>query len=268
MVGIYEIVNKVNKKCYIGKSRNINNRFNVHLSTLRGNCNSNKALQSDYSKYGEENFEFNCVLECDEDLLSYYELKTIKEKSKLTELYNENNINECTMYELLNKLEEERKINKESQKSSDIMENMINEQINKINIKKEDLKISYEDIDLIKSVAQMESLFNDNKFSDKYSLITKFEIDKHSLIENDNFKYISSAIKNNILNKTIRHIKRNYGSMIYILKEEDNKKLSRVEFKRAINNKGIEYRIYVEFEYALISNIGNRRKFSTSIVLK
>lgn len=268
MKGIYEIRNIINGKVYIGKSRNIDNRIRNHISTLRGNCNTNKSLQNDYNKYREENFEFNHILECDEDLLPYYELKTIEEKSKVTELYNENNINECNMYELLSKLEEERKENKDSRKSINITENAINEQISKINIKKEDLKLSHEDIELIKSVSQIESMFNENKFSDKYSLISRFEIDKHSILENDNFKYISNTIKYNMLNKVVRYIKRNYGSMIEILKEDINEPLSNIEFKQIITNKNIQYRINVELEYTLVTNKDNKYKFNTSIPIR
>lgn len=267
MKGIYEVKNTVNGSVYIGKSIDVDGRIKQHISALRGNYDSNEPLQNDYNKHGEEKFEFNIILECDEDLLPYYEFKTIEEKSKVTDVYNKNSIKLCNMYELLSKLEVERTENKDLKKSIDIIENSINEQISKINIKKEDLKLSYEDIESIRSIAQMESMFNDNKWSYDYTLISKYELNKHCITESDDFKYISSTTKNSILKKTIRYINRNYGSMIEILKE-DNNLLSNIEFEQIKTKKGIEYRINVELEYSLIINKDNKYKFTTSILIK
>lgn len=54
--GIYEIVNQVNGKIYIGSSIDIERRRNDHFNTLRNNRHKNKHLQSSYNKHGEEAF--------------------------------------------------------------------------------------------------------------------------------------------------------------------------------------------------------------------
>ena len=56
--GIYVIVNLVNNKFYIGRTKNFNNRKTQHFSKLRLNKHGNKYLQNAYNKYGEDNFIF------------------------------------------------------------------------------------------------------------------------------------------------------------------------------------------------------------------
>ena len=76
--GIYKIVNNVNKKIYIGQSININRRFREHKSKLRYDKHINRYLQNSWNKYNEENFEFDIVEECTEDLLDDREKYWIK----------------------------------------------------------------------------------------------------------------------------------------------------------------------------------------------
>lgn len=45
MIGIYQITNKHNNKKYIGKSGNLFNRWDKHISDLINNKHSNKYLQ-------------------------------------------------------------------------------------------------------------------------------------------------------------------------------------------------------------------------------
>lgn len=77
---VYKIINKINKKCYIGITKSIKNRFNYH--TQRYNKTSKKEylekpLYKAFRKYGIENFKF----------IILYEGLTIKEaKSKEIEL--------------------------------------------------------------------------------------------------------------------------------------------------------------------------------------
>ena len=59
--GIYIIKNKVNKKYYIGSSKDINGRWRKHLSDLRRGIHANQHLQSAWSLYGEENFTFSIL---------------------------------------------------------------------------------------------------------------------------------------------------------------------------------------------------------------
>jgi group I intron endonuclease len=68
--GIYNIVNLINGKVYIGSTRNFDERFSNHLIELRINNHGNKHLQNSFNKYGEENFIFKIVkvLNTDNDI--------------------------------------------------------------------------------------------------------------------------------------------------------------------------------------------------------
>ena len=71
--GIYMIQNKVNNKIYIGQAVDIEDRWGEHRRGLRGGYHDNTHLQRSWNKYGEENFEFTILLECDESDLNMYE---------------------------------------------------------------------------------------------------------------------------------------------------------------------------------------------------
>jgi group I intron endonuclease len=60
---IYKIENVINKKCYIGCSKNVDNRFYEHKWDLRNNHHHNVYLQRSWNKYGEDSFTFN-IIEC------------------------------------------------------------------------------------------------------------------------------------------------------------------------------------------------------------
>lgn len=60
---IYKIQNKINNKLYVGSSRNYKKRWYFHLKDLRKNNHPNIYLQTDYNKYGEDNFEFSLIYE-------------------------------------------------------------------------------------------------------------------------------------------------------------------------------------------------------------
>lgn len=74
MIGIYKIENKVNGKVYIGQSIDIEKRWKCHTSYLNSGIHHNKHLQSAWDKYGEENFEFKLVEECDAENLNQKEI--------------------------------------------------------------------------------------------------------------------------------------------------------------------------------------------------
>lgn len=63
--GIYKIVNKLNNKYYLGSSKNFHVRKLKHFNELRKNIHHNIHLQRAFNKYGEENFEFIILEECE-----------------------------------------------------------------------------------------------------------------------------------------------------------------------------------------------------------
>lgn len=79
MIGIYCIVNLLNNKKYFGQSTNVENRIKDHKYALDGDYHHNNHLQKAYTKYGEINFMFCPILECEEDALDFYEIKFISE---------------------------------------------------------------------------------------------------------------------------------------------------------------------------------------------
>lgn len=71
--GIYKITNLVNSKIYIGQSINIFSRWGYHRRALNNNKHVNKHLQRAWNQYGEQNFVFSIVLECNYEDLNKYE---------------------------------------------------------------------------------------------------------------------------------------------------------------------------------------------------
>lgn len=69
--GIYQILNLVNGKRYIGQSINIKHRFGNHKSSLNIGNHKNKYLQSSWNKYGEASFIFEII-----ELIGTEELNT------------------------------------------------------------------------------------------------------------------------------------------------------------------------------------------------
>ena len=65
--GIYKIVSIVNpNKIYIGSAVNIKERWNRHLSELRkGKHGEHRHLQHHFNKYGEEDFQFSVLENCE-----------------------------------------------------------------------------------------------------------------------------------------------------------------------------------------------------------
>lgn len=66
MIGIYKITNKINGKCYIGQSINIQKRINEHFwkSKCEKDVSFNSILHTAIRKYGKENFEYETLQEC------------------------------------------------------------------------------------------------------------------------------------------------------------------------------------------------------------
>lgn len=65
--GIYKITNKINNKCYIGKSSNIEERWKYHIENRNSSREYDKPLYKAFRKYGIENFSFEII----EELVNY-----------------------------------------------------------------------------------------------------------------------------------------------------------------------------------------------------
>lgn len=85
MVGIYKITNKLNGKCYIGQSIDINRRFKEHIRGLNTKTCHNSHFQGAWDMYGSENFEFEIIEEVNN--ANYLDEREIYYIS----LYNSNN---------------------------------------------------------------------------------------------------------------------------------------------------------------------------------
>jgi group I intron endonuclease len=76
--GIYRILNNVNSKSYIGKSIRLYHRKYQHFVQLRSNRHQNSYLQYAFNKYGADNFSFEVLEICDENILGQREHYWIK----------------------------------------------------------------------------------------------------------------------------------------------------------------------------------------------
>lgn len=85
--GIYIITNNDNGKKYIGKSKNIERRFKQHKSDLPVS-----KIGKDIKKYGEDNFTFEILEECDEEELDLKEKEYIKDYGVCVWGYNKQGI--------------------------------------------------------------------------------------------------------------------------------------------------------------------------------
>ncbi len=72
MKGIYQILNIVTGKCYIGSAIDIKQRWRGHKSGLRRGTSKNIKLQNTWNKHGEQAFEFNIIEIIDVDKEELY----------------------------------------------------------------------------------------------------------------------------------------------------------------------------------------------------
>lgn len=70
--GIYQLINKKTKKCYIGSSYDLYRRLKNHISSLNKGGHCNIALQQDYNKE-TNNFSYEVLEFCPDDKLPYLE---------------------------------------------------------------------------------------------------------------------------------------------------------------------------------------------------
>ena len=89
---VYQIINLINNKVYIGETTRGELRWKDHLARLRGNYHRNKLLQEDFNKYGEEAFEWSILKEFedeDKNNLLLEEARSIQQHiNEGVELYN------------------------------------------------------------------------------------------------------------------------------------------------------------------------------------
>jgi group I intron endonuclease len=88
---IYQIVNSINGKVYVGQTMRGVLRWNQHLRRLRGNRHVNPNLQADFNEFGEDVFEWSIIQELpkDREVLVQEETNTIQRLlAEGKELYN------------------------------------------------------------------------------------------------------------------------------------------------------------------------------------
>lgn len=102
ITGVYSIINKINYKTYIGSSKDIDRRWREHINNLNKNKHINHALQHDWNEYGQDNFKFSVIKQCDEKDLKYIELEEINDAWE--ELYNAPSIKDELIYLISNHL--------------------------------------------------------------------------------------------------------------------------------------------------------------------
>lgn len=78
LCGVYKITNNINGKVYIGQSINMYMRWKDHVNSLNRNDSRCTLLQRAWNKYGEENFSFDILEVCTEDMLDEIEVKYIE----------------------------------------------------------------------------------------------------------------------------------------------------------------------------------------------
>lgn len=86
--GIYKITNLINGKVYVGQSCRIYERWMHHRSDLRHDSAANGHLQQAWNKYGEDNFAFEVVEECDIAMLDQREIFWINKLDSRISGYN------------------------------------------------------------------------------------------------------------------------------------------------------------------------------------
>ena len=68
--GIYKITNKLNNKCYIGQSANIELRWVSHIQHIEKIYNEDNYFYREVRKIGLTNFQFEIIEECSIDKLN------------------------------------------------------------------------------------------------------------------------------------------------------------------------------------------------------
>lgn len=88
LCGVYKIANNINGKVYIGQSVNIKNRWKDHINALNRGDSNCTLLQRAWNKYHQENFSFEILELCSEDMLDEIEIKYIDVYDAVNNGYN------------------------------------------------------------------------------------------------------------------------------------------------------------------------------------
>ena len=85
----------INGKAYIGQAKNIERRWKTHITKHNNPKNKeyNKVLYCAMRKYGFENFEFEILIECEEELLDLMEIYYIEKYNTYIHSENSNGYN-------------------------------------------------------------------------------------------------------------------------------------------------------------------------------
>lgn len=78
-IGIYKITNQINGKIYIGSSKDLSRRKKDHFRLLKKGNSHSIILQRAVNKYNIDNFKFEIIVECSEELLFTIEQKLVDE---------------------------------------------------------------------------------------------------------------------------------------------------------------------------------------------
>jgi hypothetical protein len=87
-IGIYKITNLLNNKTYVGQSVDIEKRWSTHRAELNNNYHCNTYLQNAWNKYGEDNFDFSVIEECNIDQLNQREIYWVSRYDSYENGYN------------------------------------------------------------------------------------------------------------------------------------------------------------------------------------
>ena len=222
-IGIYEIVNTINNKKYIGRSVNLNKRRQDHFKALSNNEHYNHHLQRAYNKYGANAFTFNVLEYC--GTLE----ETIDRERYYIELmgteYSDIGYNMAYAYILYNKYDSNRKVNKSKRRPPEfIRTNEMNKQISnslklyfkdnpesKINLSKKHNTIDEETIYNIKQTLHDDLEISYQEVADRFNV--SFNIVKHLCNVNCN-EYINEKVNKFLINrKRIKEIRKQKNIM-------------------------------------------------------
>ncbi len=105
--GIYGIINEVEKKVYIGKSKDIDSRWKEHRRDLSQGKHHNKPLQKSWNSHGEDAFKWKVIELVPENIYGLVELEYIEKYHKKGKAYNVYGLKDELRYRLSQALMDE-----------------------------------------------------------------------------------------------------------------------------------------------------------------